>query len=344
MTLPRDGALAVVSRQRMAVFPRQGAGEMAKITRSADADESTIDIALKKQVPSREFEGTDDQPVDADTGESLFEDISPRIRAWGPKDKSKQKPVDEDEGLDEEIDEELEQDGDEPAEEADDELDQDESTDAEEADEEEELPREKKNSKAWSKRLEREKRLREEAEANFADAMTRIIAVEQTQKLNASEGEYNSAKATLESQIAETRTKLTSAMDNGSAQDQLALTEELTELKSELRSKKDKFEAAKAAVSAKKDAGPSPIVARRVSAWMRKHPRYRTDKVFQDLAARAREFMRRFLHFKFLICLMYARSVLILALASSRSSFVFLWRSFNFIIFTFSNGTSCSFQ
>lgn len=271
---------------------------MPKTPRSAAADESeSIDIALKKQAPSRSFEGSDDQPVDADTGESLFDDINPRIRTWGvDKKKAAKTPDTEDEDLDEEIDEELDQEDadeqesaeDEPAEESDEDSESEESDEDEPAEEEDEPPaREAQPSKAWSKRLAREKRLREESEANLADALKRIAAVEKTQQVNASESEYNSAKADLDDQIVEVRAKLKLAMENGSAEEQLTLTEELGDLKSELRSKKEKFESAKAAVAATKDAGASPIVARRVTAWLRKHPRYGTDKVFQGFVKAA---------------------------------------------------------
>lgn len=240
-------------------------------SRSADLNLNEIDIA-----PSRKFKGTDDEPIDANTGETLFEDITPRLRTYKAPDEEPEVEDDEadveDEVPESEDDEPIEDDQDlsdlnEPVEESDEELEEAEKP----------APKDK-----FFKRLQREKRLREETEANYSELQKRIDTLEAKQRVDASEIEYTSTKTKLDGEITKVREKLEAAVEAGDTKAQVALTEELSDLKSDLRVKKDKFETAKEAIAKKAAEPPSSIVTRKVQQWTRAHRRFGTDQVFQD--------------------------------------------------------------
>lgn len=224
-------------------------------------DEAGIEIDLAKTKPSRKFAGSDDQLIDAETGESEFDDITPalrKVKAEEPDD------LDEDEDQDEDADDEEE-----PARVVADE------------DEEDEIP--KRRGGKFQSRLEREQRLKREAREESAELRARLERLERGAELGAAERQFSSETAALQGRVKTLSEQLEKAIEDGESAEQVRLQNELGDLKVELRAKQLVFEGRKKEVESAKDLGPSgdKIVQRKVGAWKRQHPRYNTDKSFE---------------------------------------------------------------
>lgn len=231
-----------------------------------DFDEGEIDFRRKPS--ARQFDGDDDQVIDADTGESEFDDIDPRFRNPVVNDDA---PEDDDEDFDDEEDTSRRRAADE------DDLDEDDLGE----EDEDERPRKGRRDK-FRARLERERRLREEEREDNRELRTRLSQLEASLNARADEETFAQAKAGIEQKIASVREQLHAATEAGIVADQVRLTEELADLKADLRHQTGEHERAKAAAAeaAKKPATENAIVVRKVRQWMRKHPRYHTDQEF----------------------------------------------------------------
>lgn len=231
-----------------------------------DDDEESgveIDLAIK---PSRKFAGTDDQLKDAETGEAVFDDITPALR------KVKAEEVDEeqeDEDLDEEADDE----------------DEDEPRPRVVVQEDEEGDGKPRRNKGWQARVERERRLKDEAREEVSELRARLDRIEQGQQLEALERKHNSFVSKTEGEINAVTGKLKQAMEDGDTDQQIKLNKQLNDLQIELRAQTIVFEGKKTAAETAAKAAPQvsgdAIVTRKVNAWKRKHGRYNTDKSFQ---------------------------------------------------------------
>lgn len=221
-------------------------------------DDTTVDLDLKP----RKLAGTDADPIDPDTGDSLFDDISPRFRMDEPDDDAGVivRPSDE-EDPDEEED---------PEEDADTDEDEDEDPDGDE-------PR--KSSVA--RRIERERRLRQEAEDNFRDVKRRLDEIDARTQAQASDAEFAQVKADIEAKLTDARTKLEKAIEDGDSKAQTQLTETMQDLKVDLRVKTQEHEAAKKVVTERSTTANS-VVKRKVGQWLRQHQRFNTDPVFSQ--------------------------------------------------------------
>lgn len=231
-----------------------------------DSDDGSISIDLIPK--SRKLAGTDEDPIDTETGEEIFADLTPRLRTM---------KVDEEEA-EEEIDE------DEPADEADeDEEDETEEAVVVEDDAEEEEPEAgaSRSRSKFQKRLDRERRLREEQADENKALRERLDKLENTQKSRADDATFASEKAAIDGKIAKIREELEVAVEAGETKDQLRLSEELSDLKHELRSKEADHKRAKEAAPVKTE--DNTIVVTKVRQWMRKHPRFNRDQEFAAL-------------------------------------------------------------
>jgi hypothetical protein len=235
----------------------------------------------------RELTGSDANPIDAATGESLFDDLNPRfvrqldaavekVTKKPPKNDAEDDdldPADED-ADDADLDETDDEDADEPAVEtdpADEELD---------PDADEPTPTRKGNPK-FEKRLARADRLIEEVRIQNQELAARLNERETSDKLAASEVEFTEFKAETQTKLDALKTKKVKAIDDGDSEAQAAIDEEVIDLKTELRTRQREHEAAKKAVeTATKRRGASQITLTKVAQWKRKNPRYERDADF----------------------------------------------------------------
>lgn len=243
-----------------------------------DADDLgvTVDLGTK---PSRKFGGDDGDPIDLETGEELFADITPRLR-----DVQAAEPEDEDE---DELPEEAEDDLDEKDEDEESEIDEpeiaeDEEEDLDEVDSDAEAARaRKKKSGKWSARLQREKRLREEAAEENRELRERLDKIEANSALQANTEAFNQTKTKLEGQIAELNAELEQAVEDGDTKAQVAIQGKLLDAKVELKTETVKFEAAKKQVAESTTGSTAKsIIRRKADQWARKHPKFDRDPVF----------------------------------------------------------------
>jgi len=231
-------------------------------------DEFAVELD-PKQKPSRKFAGDDADPTDAETGEELFADITPRLRTVTDAD-PEQDPEEEEESEDED---------DLPE-------DDDDDRDSEEVDSEEEDRPSKKQAKgksnSWSRRLERERRLRQEEQENGRELRERLTKLEQSVKSRADTEKFTRESGELRQKIADTQAKLKQAIEDGETDAQATLNSELIDLRVDLKDKeRDHARAVEEAKSIDKTPAESNIVLRKVKQWMRKHPRYNRDITFQ---------------------------------------------------------------
>lgn len=237
----------------------------------------------------REFKGSDANPIDAATGESLFDDLNPRFtrqldsaaaaaeggkRTARVEDDEDLDPADEElDPLDEELDEEEDPDQDEPR--------KTEGEDLDPADEDEDEPRPGRKPTAIERRVARSNRLLEETRAQLTDLQQRERDRENRDKLTASEAEFNEFRAKTNSKLDELKAKKAKAIEDGDTAAQVDLDDQITDLKAELSSKRNEHEAAKKAVEeSSKRRGASQITLIKVAQWKRKNPRYQKDQEF----------------------------------------------------------------
>lgn len=232
-----------------------------------DSDDGSISIDLLPK--SRKISGTDEDPIDTETGEELFADITPRLRGM---------QVDSEESdTDEEVDE------DETEEEADEEEEVEAPVVADEEEEEvEEGSSRSRPRNKFEKRLDRERRLREEQADEIKALRERLEKQETSQKVRADDATFNSDKARLEAEIAKTREELEAAFESGESKDQARLTEKLGDLKQDLRTRESDHKRAKEAAPAAVTED-NTIVVTKVRQWIRKHPRFNRDPEFMAL-------------------------------------------------------------
>jgi hypothetical protein len=239
----------------------------------------------------RELKGSDANPIDAATGESLFDDLSPRFvrsldaavdKANGRKPPKQEAAADDEDDLDaddvdatddEDLEDEDDEDADEPAVET---ADEDEVVD-EDADE----PRAGRKPTAIERRVARANRIVEETRTQLAELQARERDREAKDKMAADTAEFTTFKSDPESKLAELRAKKAKALDDGDSEAQAAIDEEVIDLKSELRTREREHEAAKKVVEqASKRRGASSITITKVTQWKRKNPRYERDPEF----------------------------------------------------------------
>lgn len=236
----------------------------------SENDDGSLDVEL---TPSRRIVGDDTDPTDAETGEALFADISPRFRTALAKDAPEEEP-EEDEHEAEEDDE------DEPEEtpEVDDEPEED--------DEPAEGSSRRKSSKVAA-RVARERRLREEAEANNRDLKARLDRLEAQQQTVADDAKFLAEQAEAQKQLIELQKQKAQAVEDGDTAAQIKIDDQILDLKVDLKAKKLAHEAAKTQrAAAQADPAQHAVVVRKANAWIRKHPRFRNDSDFKDLVKR----------------------------------------------------------
>jgi hypothetical protein len=132
-------------------------------------------------------------------------------------------------------------------------------------------------------RVARERRLREESDANYKDLKSEVDDLRAQLNKTASDEEFNSTKSKLEGEITGIRTDLTAAIEAGDSAKQVELQDKLAEKRGELIAARTLYEGAKTAAEAKKTTS-STIVQRKVQQWVRKHPRFNRDPEFGEIA------------------------------------------------------------
>ena len=132
-------------------------------------------------------------------------------------------------------------------------------------------------------RIARERRLREELKADNSDLRDRLAQLEETVNSRASEEKFAASKVALSGKIETKRAELLAAEESGDSAAKVRLIEELSDLKAELRTAEQQHETAVKAAEKKKTTA-SPIVARKVGQWKRRHPRFNRDAVFGNFA------------------------------------------------------------
>jgi hypothetical protein len=231
-----------------------------------DSDEGSISVDLLPK--SRKLAGTDADPIDSETGEEIFADLTPRLRAMQVDEDEVEEDLDENETDDDE--ETTEEEADEPVVVEDDDSEED----------EEGASRSRPRNK-FEKRLDRERRLREEQAEEIKALRERLEKQESAQKARADDTAFAAEKAALDGKILKIREELEAAVEGGETKDQLRLSEELSDLKHELRTKEADHKRAKE--SAPPPAEDNTIVVTKVRQWMRKHPRFNRDQEFAAL-------------------------------------------------------------
>lgn len=247
-------------------------------------------------------EGSDANPIDPATGETTFDDLSPRfVRALDEAvEKVRKKPAarpqeTDDEDLDpsdEDQDDEdrraREDDADEEDEDDERDLsgkDKDDEVDPSEEDEDadEPTPGRKGNAK-FEKRLARADRLLDESRTQIAELQARDREREAKDKLNASESELKEFKDKTTKRLASLKALKIKAIDDGDTAAQVDIDDQITDAKADLRTKESAYESAKTAIEeSTKRRGASPITITKVNQWRRKNPRFDTDPEFAEV-------------------------------------------------------------
>jgi hypothetical protein len=256
---------------------------MAKKIAIEETEDGELLVDLK---PTRKFKGTDADPVDAETGDSVFDDLNPRFS------KKLDEAVAKAEANEETATEEEEEATDEeeiPVETADD--DQDETTDEEESetddvDEEEERPAKNVKRDAFSKRMERADRLLAEQRAETAALRERLNKQEADNKAAADEQKFTAEKVELDGKLVEVRKKLAKAIEDGDTAAQVEAGEALAEVKGDLKVLTVRHTNAKIELERAKTQrqSGSEIVKIKSDQWIRRHNRFTTDKEFAATA------------------------------------------------------------
>lgn len=262
-------------------------------------DDDTLELDFGKS-GEREFSGSDANPVDASTGETLFDDLSPRfvrqIEEAAAREGTKVKPrgkATEDDDLDpsdEDFEDPTDEDEDEvdpvDADEDEDETDEysdpnDKDEDEGEEDEVDEDADEPRRGTKFEKRIARSERIIDEVRAENSELRARLDATEASTRLAASTTEYEATKAQIEQKLKKLRADKVTAVENGETAAQVDIDDQMVELRAELRAKTDAYNAAKKQIEeAGKRRQASPITLIKVAQWKRKNPRYDTDPVF----------------------------------------------------------------
>lgn len=240
-------------------------------------DEAGIEVDLTPQRKSRKFSGTDADPIDEETGEEVFSDLTPRLRNLKVDD-AREEPEDEDE------DEREEEDEDEDLERDEDDEDLADDLEAVDSDEEDRPTKKGKNKPSkWKRRLERERRLREEEQENSRELRERLEKIEKTVTAGANTETFNRESAELKQKIKDTNTEIAAAIEDGDSAKQAELNDKLVDLKVELKAKQVTYERAQEEAKTVAQArSADTIVVRKVKQWVRKHPRYQRDIEFQS--------------------------------------------------------------
>ena len=239
-------------------------------------EDGSLAVDLK---PYRKFKGSDADPIDADTGDSVFDDLNPRFSRKLDEAVAKEADADAEENEDageeavedEEVVEEL--------------ATEDEAADEEsETDEVDEEPKPKKKD-AFSKRLERADRLLAEQRSETAALRERLNKQESDARVNADEQKYTSSKAKLQVDLTEARKALSAAIEAGDTAAQVDANEKLTDIKGDMKVLDVQHTDAKLAMEASKgQRTDSSIVKTKSAAWIRKHNRFNSDKEFSETA------------------------------------------------------------
>lgn len=241
-------------------------------------DEVTVDISPKKK---REFSGTDADPVDVESGESVFDDLrnSPFRTFTDEKADDKEEDAEESGEEEPEDEKELEIEDEDATEDSDTETDDDGAGPTDDTDEED--PRQAK----FDKRLSRAERIANEAVAESRALRARLAETEKKQAIEAGELKYNSDKAVAQSKVASIKGQLAEAVEAGDSPKQAELMGDLADASADLKIVERVYTEAKLALAQRKDeARESPIAATKVEKWKRMHRRFGTDKKFTSIA------------------------------------------------------------
>ena len=259
---------------------------MAKAPVIEETEDGGMAIELTPR-ETRKFKGSDADPVDAATGESVFDDLSPRFnkKLDEAAAKARVSTSDDEETGDEElpqdeVDEEL------PVEDED-EVQADEETDdtdeVDDVDEVEERQAGKKNK--FEKRLDRANRLVDETRAESAALRARLDQQEANNRAQADEAKYSNEKTKLEADLTTARAEYRKAIEDGNTDAQVDANDKVADIKGDLKVLDIRHNEAKIAVeAAKKQTGAGPIVKLKSDQWIRKHARFNTDKEFAATA------------------------------------------------------------
>lgn len=214
----------------------------------SDRNESDDSIPEGAQEVDLSVAEKDDKSTAED---SLFDDLGPR--GLLKPDKAKAEDEDEDE----------------------DEADEQEETGDDEEDDEDEGPRNQRNFRKRLLRSERQKdELREENEA----LAERLVAVETRLTKRETVEQLAAKRATAETKLSRIRTELATAKEAGNTADEIRLTEELSDVKAEIRvAERD----AQTATETNAAAAPVQRQPRLARQWLRRHPRFDRDAAFK---------------------------------------------------------------
>lgn len=252
-----------------------------------ETEDGGVALALK---PSKRFSGSDDAPIDIETGDSVFDDLSPRfVRSIEEATtKPKKKVVEADADEDEEVevvdeDEQAEEQADEAEEAEVDETDEEES-ESDDTDEVDPKPAAGKKS-AFEKRLDRSERLVEESRREAAELRSRLSQQEQRVKVAADDNKYQSEKTKLEADLVKVRAELRTAIEAGETEDQVAAQEKLSEVKGDLKVLEARHVDSKLQLEEQKNQRQNgTIVKTKSEQWIRRHPRFTSDSEFANTA------------------------------------------------------------
>lgn len=238
----------------------------------AATDEVVVDISPAKQ---RKFSGSDADPVDADTGESVFDDL--RNSPFRTFPEAEDEPSDVEDADAEDTDKEADEL--EIEDETVDDSDDDGAGPVDDTDEED--PKQVK----FNKRLSRAERIANEAQAESRALRERLAKAEEKQAAEANETKYTTDKAAAKAKVDAVKTKLTEAVEAGDSGKQVELQVDLADAVADLKIVERVYTEAKLSLTKQKDESrTSTIAATKVTQWKRKHPRFNTDPKFASAA------------------------------------------------------------
>jgi hypothetical protein len=140
-------------------------------------------------------------------------------------------------------------------------------------------------SKNVRERIERERRMRQEAEARQQRTEAELAAVSRKVDLQAKESEWKTADEKADEEITKLRERKVKAIEEGNSVEVESLDDKITDLKADKRTRNAERERLRD--EAKKAPAQPVVVNPKAQAWIDAHPKYGTDPLFKKAALAA---------------------------------------------------------
>jgi hypothetical protein len=138
-------------------------------------------------------------------------------------------------------------------------------------------------SKNVRERIERERRMRQEAEERQRRTEAELAAVSRKVDLQGKETEWTSADEKDDTALADLRAKKVKALEEGKTEEVVDLDDKILDLKAAKRTRNDERIKLREAAKQAPEKPPGPA-NQKAAAWIEAHPKYNSDQLFRKAA------------------------------------------------------------